>query len=348
MDKSGIMHLLSALQTKRITTLGAWNFNRWNWVNSTCPLASVSHEKGTDKRPSFGILINEKGESLYQCFTCTDPAPLSGLIHNLWMLDISGWPEAMEIYGKHEIFSNTDKVFAFLPQWENREEKTVQKTEVPEIILDKFPLLQMYSGYEAKRCKEFLSESRGIDTHTQNHFRLRFSENDRLIIFPRIDKEERIWWLRARSRLSKVFFSISHTYASNKWGDEAVRHPNASRDFWGDSSHFFGEQFLTKEPVIIVESETDVLRLHTLGIYNVIASGGGIQKAQLDRLYHNVVILGFDADIPGLKNRIKAEKYFKGYSTLFALDWKIAGIKDAGELGSRADFDKVYNKKILL
>jgi len=348
MNKGGIVQLLHALGMGRTSVLDNWNSYQWDWVNSSCPLASVSHEKGTDRHPSFGILVNREGESLYRCFTCTDPAPLSGLIHNLWMLDIPGWPEAMEIYGKQEIFSNTDKVFASLPQWENRGEKTVQKTEVPEIVLDKFPLLKSHCGFIVKKCSSFLSDKRGIGRATQEHFNLRCDNEDSLIIFPRIDRENKVWWLRARSRLSKVFFSISHTYAQNKWKDEAMRKPKASRDFWGDSSRFFGEQFLTKEPVIIVESETDVLRLHTLGIYNAIASGGGIQKAQLDRLYHNVVILGFDADIPGLKNQIKAKKYLKGYSTLFALDWKIVGIKDAGGLESKADFDKVYSKKILL
>ena len=117
---------------------------------------------------------------------------------------------------------------------------------------------------------------------------------------------------------------------------------------WGDSSHFFGEQFLDNSSVIIVESETDVLRLHSLGVNNAIATGGNVQKAQIDRLYHNVVLLGFDADIPGLKNKIKATKLLKGYSTLFALDWSILGITDAGKIETKADFDKVYNKKTLI
>jgi hypothetical protein len=85
-----------------------------------------------------------------------------------------------------------------------------------------------------------------------------------------------------------------------------------------------------------------------LGVYNVVATGGNAQKAQLGRLYQSVRLLGFDADIPGLKNKIKAEKFLKGYATLFYLDWKIVGIKDAGELESKADFDRVYNAKILL
>lgn len=332
LNAQSIQKLLSCLGAGEMTVSDSW-------VNSSCPLAPHSHENGRDRHPSFGVSINEKGESLYRCFTCTDSAPLSGLIHNLWVLDISGWEEAMQVYGEQEFFSNTDKISVPASRWGSTEKKRVPKIEVPESILNKFPLLQEASGFEQKRCMSFLHKERGIRPSVQDLFSLRYSDNDRLVVFPRLDKEHKVWWLRARSRVAKAFFSVSHTYVENKWGEVAV---------WGDSSYFFGGQFLTKEPVIIVESETDVLRLYSLGITNVVATGGGVQQAQLDRLYHNVVILAFDADIPGLKNRIKAEKYFKGYSTLFALDWGAVGIKDAGELESIADFDRVYNRKILL
>lgn len=334
MNERGIEELLSCVQPCDVT-IGD------QWVNSTCPLASVSHEKGIDRHPSFGVLINNKGESLYRCFTCSDPAPLSGLIHNLWVLDINGWQGAMKVYGENEIFNSGSKSMAPLSKWDAVVDKKASKAEVPAVILDQFPLLYNARGYEAQRCSSFLAAERGIDKEVQNLFRLRYSDGGRLIIFPRENKENKVYWLRARSRMAKAFFSISCSYAKKELGDVAPYE-------WGDSSYLFGEHLLTEEPVIIVESETDVLRLYSLGVRNVVATGGGVQKAQLDRLYHSVVILGFDADVPGLKNKIKAEKHLKGYSTLFYLDWRVAGVKDAGELKSRADFDKVYNKKSLL
>jgi len=329
MRKPDIISLLSVLGGRRIKTTG-------DWINSSCPLESVSHKGGIDRHPSFGILVNPKGESLYRCFTCCDTAPLSGLIHNLWINKIPNWKEVMKMYGDSEIFSTTIIPNGVKSSWNKEIEKKEPKTFVPDIILNKFPLLENSLGFESKRCQEFLSNERGIDKNTQDLFSLRYSKNDRVVILPRIDKENKVWWLRARSRMSKLFFSISPSYMGE------------TENKWGDSSHFFGEQFLDNGPAIIVESETDVLRLHSLGVNNAIATGGNVQKAQIDRLYHNVVLLGFDVDIPGLKNKIKATKLLKGYSTLFALDWSILGLTDAGKIETKTDFDKVYNKKILL
>jgi len=331
MRKPDIKSILSVLEVRRIKTTG-------DWVNSSCPLESVSHNGGIDRHPSFGILVNPKGESLYRCFTCCDTAPLSGLIHNLWINKIPNWKEVMQMYGETEIFTSVIVSNGAGSKWDAEEEKKKEqpKTLIPDRVIDKFPLLENSSGFESKRCQEFLSDERGIDKKTQDLFSLRYSPNDRVVILPRIDKENKVWWLRARSRLSKLFFSVSPSYMGEL------------ENKWGDSSHFFGEQFLDNSPLIIVESETDVLRLHSLGVNNAIATGGNVQKAQIDRLYHNIVLLGFDADIPGLKNKIKAAKLLKGYSTLFALDWSILGITDAGKIETKTDFDKVYNRKTLL
>jgi hypothetical protein len=64
-------------------------------------------------------------------------------------------------------------------------------------ILDKFPLLESADGYEAKRCSEYLSNERGIDKRAQNVFSLRYNPKnprEKIILFPRIDKENKIWW----------------------------------------------------------------------------------------------------------------------------------------------------------
>lgn len=339
MDKNNIIEFLSILGAKNIRASNYSGFPSWDWVNASCPLASITHNKGTDRHPSFGILVNGKGESVYRCYTCNDDVqPLSGLVHNLWVLGIPNWEEAMRVYGECEVFSSpsVDGIFS---KWENLN-AGAKKVEVPESVLCRFPLLSGAFGFEAKRCGCYLFEDRGVPKKIQDMFSLRYSDNDRSILFPRIDKDHKIWWLRARSRVAKSFFSVSPSYVAEKWGGSQGLE-------WGDSSRFFGEQFLTEEPVFIVESETDVLRLYSLGVSNVVATGGGVQKTQLDRLYHNVVILAFDADLTGLKNRIKAEKYLKDYSTVFIMDWGVIGVKDAGELESKADFDKVFNTKVL-
>lgn len=328
MRRADIIKFLSILGVRGISDTG-------DWVNASCPMASVSHSKGVDRHPSFGVLINNRGESVSRCFTCLDPMPLSGLVHNLWVCKIPGWAEAMSFFGKKEIFTDSPDIEQDIDIW-GQAKKQEPKISVPNRILAHFPVLEFSFGEESERCRSFLSNKRGIDTETQNTFSLRYGPGGSIIVFPRIDKENNIWWLSARSRLSKHFFGISPSY---------MEEPTEK---WGDSSRFFGEHRLTKGSVILVESETDVLRLHSLGIDNAIASCGAINEPQLASLFHSVTMLGFDDDVPGLKNKIKAEKYLKGYTTLFSLDWGVAGVKDAGALGSKADFDKVYNRKTLL
>ncbi len=327
MRRADIISFLSVLGIKGISDTG-------EWVNAACPMASVSHARGIDRHPSFGILINPYGESVCRCFTCFDPMPLSGLVHNLWVCKIPYWPEAMKIYGEKEIFTTRDSSELIDDIWKDKK-GALLKIPVPNRILAHFPALEFSFCQESKQCCDYLC-SRGIEKETQNIFSLRYSSNAKAVIFPRVDREKNIWWMSARSYIVKNFFTISPSYMEEP------------KDAWGDSSVFFGGHLLTKDPVILVESETDVLRLHSLDVHNAIAACGGIRESQLASLFHNVVLFGFDNDVPGFKNKIKAQRYLKGSTTLFSLNWGSVGVKDAAELESKADFDKVYNRKILL
>ena len=326
MNRNAIHHFLRVLGVPRVAPSVAGD----EWVNSSCPLASVLHKGGKDERPSFGILINDSGESLYHCFTCCPTAaPLSGLVHTLWVSSSFRWQEAMQAYGKLEIFG----------EYKKQVEAVVASIkepcrEVPSWVLNRYPLLAEASGYEAKRCIEYLG-SRGISLETVQKFRIRYGKDQQVIVFPRIDKQDRVWSMRARNRKTKDFFSISPKYM-------------LSDKQWGDTSRWFGEQFLTDSPVILVESETDVLRLSELGISNVLASCGQVQRAQLKRLYHVVVILGFDADRAGQQMAYRAAFHLKDMAVLYLLDWSIGNCKDAGNLSSYENYEHVFKNKILL
>ena len=55
------------------------------------------------------------------------------------------------------------------------------------------------------------------------------------------------------------------------------------------------------------------------------------------------VISGFDADLAGNNFAKELQKVFK--KNIQSLDWKIVGCKDAGELKSRQDLDKVLKQR---
>ena len=235
----------------------------------------------------------------------------------------------MQAYGKLEIFGEYKKQIC--PVVEVAKEPCC---EIPSWVLNRYPLLANASGFEARRCREYLGE-RGISLETIHKFRLRYGKDQQVIVFPRIDKENRVWALRARSRKTKDFFSISPKYM-------------LSDTQWGDTSRWFGEQFLTDKPVELVESETDVLRLSELGVSNILASCGPVQRAQLKRLYHLVVILGFDADRPGQQMAYRAAYHLKDTAVLYLLNWSLVGCNDAGNLKDYREYEHVFRNKILL
>lgn len=49
------------------------------WLNCSCPFAPWKHERGTDRRPAFGVMIAPDGASHYYCFTCKS----TGHFHDL-------------------------------------------------------------------------------------------------------------------------------------------------------------------------------------------------------------------------------------------------------------------------
>lgn len=326
MNEAGILSFLKAVGVRQVFR------DNPPWLRSACPLASALHENGRDDHPSFGIKINPRGESIYHCFACGGGL-LVRLLHNLFVCGLP-YKEASRVYGECEIFDGKDtpaeKVFSVIGLDAN-------KGSVPTDVLERFPLITT-SSYETKRCREYLTQ-RGISEEVQEKFQLRIYPSFQAIVFPRMDKEGNVWALRARPRKFKSFFSISPSFL----GDDRE---------WGDYSTWFGAQFLdTETPPLPVESETDVLRLYSLGVNLAeaipIGCCGALQRPQLEALYQDVMFLGFDADMPGKRNFQRAFKIRKG-AVLFKLDWAMVGRKDAGELESLEEYKAVWrNRKML-
>ena len=96
---------------------------------------------------------------------------------------------------------------------------------------------------------------------------------------------------------------------------------------WGRRDYWFGVQYLDPAlPVVLVESETDLLRLRSLGVENVIASCGALNKFKVSRIPNYTILLGFDADGPGSKFTMKAIKLFDNRRKLYKLDWSIVDV----------------------
>jgi hypothetical protein len=77
MDESSLRSILGRLGI----TLG--RRNRRGWIEFKCPLASWTHERGYDTRPSAAASVNEHGSSSYVCKACHSHGRIAKLVNEL-------------------------------------------------------------------------------------------------------------------------------------------------------------------------------------------------------------------------------------------------------------------------
>ena len=318
MKKENLLHLLTRLGIRPIDINDGW-------IQVSCPLAKINHFSKSDKNPSAGFMINDTGQSPFHCFVCGSRSIES-------ILNTFKWKDKVDLfkeYFEHEVFEEKLSKHSkkFLPP--------EHYTHVPSEFENCFKSIH--------NAKQYLS-SRGIDVKIAESYGLKYCDSfitadgqhwENAILTPVKDLDYKTYWLHFRS-----------TYGKKFWHGKPVNF-GYTRE-WGRSDSFFGLQWLDlTKPVILVEGAFDVLRLATLGLTNAIATHGGISRKskkllRLKALNPVSVICGFDADEAGSKFT-KAVRQVFGKTEV--LDWKIVGCKDAGELRSTEDLQKVLNNK---
>jgi len=325
------------------------------WARTNCPLAPFSHVKGRDENPSFGIVANNTGESAYHCFTCGS-GRLWDLVHRMQFT--VGIPKrARYFFGSAEIFGNEQlgdpndfRVGDCFDDVHDRIFLGKRKVKVPEEILNEYPLLEESPFIGQKEEIEDYFLNRGILPQMLWEYQIRHDPEKHLIIFPMIDTDGEAYRLHVKLVLEKTFWYLTpellgcaDTYES-----------------WGRKDYWFGIQFLDPAlPVTIVESETDLLRLRSLGVNNVVAACGGINKWKVARIPNYTIYLGFDADRAGSQFTMKSIQLFKN-RRLYWLDWglvdvtyytekrripKLRPAKDGGDIETLEQYEFILEHK---
>jgi 5S rRNA maturation endonuclease (ribonuclease M5) len=226
-----------------------------------------------------------------------------------------------------------------------------KKVKVPDEILESYPLLED-SPFEGNKDEiEMYFLSRGIIPDYLHEYGVRHDPTRHLIIFPMTDTDGEVYRLHVKLVLEKTFWYLTPELLG--CADEY--------EPWGRKDYWFGIQFLDPAlPVVLVESETDLLRLRSLGVNNVLAACGGINKWKVARIPNHTIYLGFDADQAGSKFTMKAIDLFKG-RRLFKLDWSLVDISyytpkrriekkkpanDAGDLETYEQYYYILENKI--
>ncbi len=251
--------------------LGVTNFRPRTgsgWMETKCPLAPWTHEKGYDKSPSFAIRCDPMGPSHYACQACHHKGSMSGLFFKMYgftknqqFQDLGREVEQLEIAG----FAQN------LPDWDEAEHKD---QEIKRTLLDKGVEYQKYPlAIFHKEPLDYML-SRGIRFSTVMRMGLRYHYREDRVMFPVIDRNNELRGFSGRAMYDKA--------------------PMKAKDFSGLNKV---ELFLNEHRVwqlqrkgkikfvICVEGLIDVAAVIQAGYENVLGFlGAEMTKAKLEKL----------------------------------------------------------------
>lgn len=192
MDEGGIRQVLQRIGVPdlRITHDG--------WLNGTCPLARWTHQRGRDRRPSFGVKVETDGVSGYKCQACGHKGTLVGLLSKIKMYSgadtepLIDWVKAREARGEE------------LPPYGVRtqsEDMTPPEPVMEEAYEDLFP-----PASEVGAAVQYLA-SRGISPETADKLGLLYDDEphgdrttpENRILFPVRDRAGSLYGFTGRT-----------------------------------------------------------------------------------------------------------------------------------------------------
>lgn len=255
-------------------------------VQCSCPLARWEHPKGSDSKPSMGILIDPQHPSVVNCFACGFKGTLQYLVERLQFhqpdVDLSGW--IYKIAGWDE--ETLEAVVAEVGEYEDVRRKMEEKV-FPEAYLD------AYTGL----AHPYITR-RGL----------------------RIDPTLRAWEIGYDETQDRIVFPVRN-YDGKLVGavGRGVKKHSRPRylNYWlfEKGLYLYGEHKLPKEPepIVVVEGPTDALRVWQVAQdegwkVNVVSLLGAEPTwKQVEKLvrFGSEIILFLDNDDPGWKGAEK-------------------------------------------
>lgn len=163
-----------------------------HWLQAACPFAPYRHERGTDRNPSFGFLVNEQGESYYKCFSCKSKGRISSLVRALEELRDEQY-EGLALEADRMDYDYT------LPTYE---ELQAQQEEIVLEALNEAVYGDIYpSVFDCPECHNYLRE-RNVGKAAAQKMNLRFDPEEQRIIFPVRGREGELYGFTGRTILT--------------------------------------------------------------------------------------------------------------------------------------------------
>lgn len=262
-----------------------------DWINSPCPLAPYTHAKKTDRRPSFGIAINDFGYSNFNCYACGHTGRLEKLVKMLAGFDGRDYSSILsslrDLDGKIK-----------LPDYEDLFVIRNNLKIKPKPLSDKAYSNIFENAIDSKYALAYLRK-RHIKPETAQELDLKYDPQECRILFAIRDIDNNLYGYSGRSILPDGRVPLTH--------DRKKTYPKV-RDYFGLDKKLFilgEERFKEGKPVLIVEGLFAYASLIDIGaeeVFNVGALlGNKLTEAKRDRLieFNHTVYLLLDNDEGG-------------------------------------------------
>lgn len=264
------------------------------WITASCPFASWTHARGTDRNPGFAVKINPTGYSAFHCFSCGAKGSIPELIHRLegrrqerYFADDGTTPLEMRVA--------LDETSLEPEPWE-REISHQEEAPTP---LNKAMFSGMYPlAWEVPEAREYLI-GRGVQERSSYLMELQYDPDQYRIIAPVYDRERNLYGFNGRTILPE------HLWPPALPGRKPYK---KTKDYEGLSKakNIMGIQLAdNKKPLYLVEGLFAQLHLYDIGadewVIPVNSLGSHLSLYQRDILVRNgpSIYVGYDNDSAG-------------------------------------------------
>lgn len=299
MDSKHVQIFLERLGCDKIITTSGW-------VKATCPLAPWRHGKGSDRKPSFAVAIDEENHSGVKCHACNFSGTLLTLLWRLHGHNKKDYTPLFRFVGEHDEISEAvlaaqvEAIPTTPPKWKEVAGIKVSPTHqtklplgeplelapLPESSLDPFKTItdEAWAWFE----------QRGLTVNTVKTWELGWHPKARRISIPVRDIKGRLVCVSGRAMDPENHPKFMHTKGFR-------------RDFY-----LFGENRCQTIGVgYLVEGFFDAISLWQKGYRNALCfMGGSVSKFQVEKIVQlcSEVVIVPDGDKPGkeIADRVSA------------------------------------------
>lgn len=326
MDRDSIVEFLKELEGPNVPVE-----HHAEWVSVPCPLRTHTHKPGGDAK-SFGVHVQDSGESLFNCFTCKNKGSLA---HLLGLMEYYTGEDHDKL--KEEVESG-EFMSASIPEWGSK------GSVIREVLGE--PLSEEYLElYEEVIGHKYLNKRHVSDRAAKKAGLLvdpGDSKGDERILFPVRDVCNRLHGFTGRA--------VSDTVDPK------------SRDYFGLKKRLLllGAHLIKKKHkyVVLVEGPFDYLNLLQYGYPAVALMHSSLTESQADILKElgKPVVLMLDGDTAGRQGGLDIANMLDQFLPVFTTEYpefvkkwykERKWGKDAGNLKRRAVEKMISNKELI-